>query len=194
MNETPPQFIILAGPNGAGKSTSAPYLLPPNLTFINADEIAKQLAPASGKRTDIEAGRIALAKLDELERERKDFAIETTLASRSLAQRITRLREIGYQTRVIYLWISSADLAVSRVSDRVRRGGHNIPEEVVRRRYETGIRNMLNLYIPVADTWALYDNTMRGELKLIAQGDRNQEPDIRERDLWSQIYGTWKNR
>jgi predicted ABC-type ATPase len=155
---TSPQFLVIGGANGSGKSTSAPAVLPAAIPYINADEIAKTLTEESGATRDFRAGRLLLAEWNRLEASQEDFAIETTLASRTLAVRITRLQSAGYQFHLMFFWLSSADLAVQRVAERVLRGGHSIAEETIRRRYESGLRYFWNVYSPMANTWRVYDN------------------------------------
>ena len=133
-----PSIVIIAGPNGAGKSTAAPVLLKETFAtpeFVNADVIAQGLSGFAPENSAFEAGRIMLRRLRQLARERRSFAFETTLASRSFAPWIEKERGRGYQFILTFLWLSSADLAVQRVKERVRLGGHSVPEDVVRRRY-----------------------------------------------------------
>jgi predicted ABC-type ATPase len=185
---TRPQVIVIAGPNGAGKSTAAAHLLPEGMTYVNADEVAKGLPRYPSREADIHAGRIVLNQMDELEQAGLDFAVETTLASRSLAARIARLRASGYWFRLIYIWLPSADLAVQRVAERVRRGGHHIPEETIRRRYEGGLRNFFSLYMPMADRWALYENTVpERHPTTIAEGRMGEKVRIAEPRLWQLV-------
>ena len=154
-----PSVIVLAGPNGAGKSTAAAHLLPQGITFVNADEVAKTLPGYPSIAVDMQAGRLVLEQMDELERERTSFAVETTLSSRSLAPRIARMRRSGYKFRLLFLFVPNADFSVQRVASRVRQGGHAIPEETIRRRHAAGINNFFSLYQPLADRWAVYDTT-----------------------------------
>ena len=143
-----PQIVILAGPNGAGKSTAASTLLSQEITFLNADEIAKGLPLSSGR--DVQAGRLLLSRLDDLQAERRDIAIETTLASRTLAPRIERLQRVGYRFNLYFFWLPSPEMAIQRVALRVLSGGHDIPEPVIRRRYAAGLNNFFSLYQPLA--------------------------------------------
>ena len=122
-----PQIVILAGPNGAGKSTLATRFVPRGVPFLNADEIARTLAPLPGQNADIAAGRLLLARLDEAVQAKVSFAVETNLANRTLATRVPRWQEAGYVVSLVFVWIPSADLAVQRVAARVRSGGHPIP-------------------------------------------------------------------
>src|SRR5215208_2498675 len=148
--------VVIAGPNGAGKSTAAPALLRDVLgvtTFVNADEIARGLSGFAPEHAAVAAGRVMLARLHELADEGADFAFETTLSGRTYLGWLAGLRRTGYRVRLEYIWLSSPDLAVNRVRDRVRRGGHSIPEDTIRRRYDVSLRNFFRLYRPIADTW-----------------------------------------
>lgn len=141
---------MIAGPNGAGKSTSAPEILsgPRHVAeFINADVIAKDQG-----LSEIAAGRATLQRLQELTEARRDIAFETTLASHLLLARIREMQAGGYRFHLFFFWLPSADMAVKRVSSRVASGGHDIPENVIRRRYERGLENFFNRYMPAADT------------------------------------------
>jgi predicted ABC-type ATPase len=180
-----PLIILLGGPNGAGKSTTASRLLPLGVTFVNADEIAKGLVGYPSTGTDLEAGRLVLERLDELESRRESFAVETTLASRSLAPRIARMRCSGYLFRLIYLWSPHEEFSVQRVAARVRLGGHDIPEETIRRRYRAGLRNSFGLYLPLADFWEVHDNLTEAGPRLIAQGQVDKAPSVRDAAAWA---------
>ena len=152
--------MILAGPNGAGKSTAAPALLQGALAvteFVNADVIARGLSAFDPNSVAIAAGRVMLTRVRDLADQRTDFAFETTLASRSFAPWLHDLRTVGYAVHVFFLWLPSADFAVQRVADRVRAGGHDVPEQTIRRRYRSGLVNFFKLYEPIASTWRLYD-------------------------------------
>jgi predicted ABC-type ATPase len=185
--EDPPQLIVLAGPNGAGKSTAAAYLLPRGMIFVNADEVAKTLPGYPAPAVDLLAARLVLEQMASLEQGRVSFALETTLASRSLAPRVNRLREIGYHLRLMFLFVPSADLSVRRVAFRVLRGGHSIPEATIRRRYRSGIKNFFELYRPVADKWTVYDTTVAGPPRMIAEGIMDGVIQIDEPDLWENL-------
>ena len=182
-----PDLIVLAGPNGAGKSTLAPLLLRDRLEladYVNADTIAQGLSAFQPEQVAFEAGRIMLKRLDELASARVTFAFETTLAARSYAPWIRGLCNQGYRFHLAFVWLDSAELAVQRVKERVIRGGHHIPEEVVRRRYERGIRNFHVVYQPLATSWAVYDNSARGELALIATGRAGEPTTLQRANLW----------
>ena len=185
-----PSIVVIAGPNGAGKSTAAPVLLKETFAtpeFVNADVIAQGLSGFAPENSAFEAGRIMLRRLRQLARERRSFAFETTLASRSFAPWIEKERERGYQFILTFLWLSSADLAVQRVKERVRLGGHSVPEDVVRRRYTSGLQNFFELYEPLADGWMIYDNSAYARPRLIAERAVGQEVEIYERELWQTL-------
>jgi predicted ABC-type ATPase len=141
------------------------------LTFVNADVIAQGLAGFDPDSAALEASRIMLERLRTLAEQRADFAFETTLAARSYAAWLAELREDGYRVGLVYFWLASADLAVARVAERVRTGGHSVPEATVRQRYGRSVRNFFTLYRPLADGWRVYDNTTAEGPQPIARGD-----------------------
>ncbi|HUY92824.1 MAG TPA: AAA family ATPase [Pirellulales bacterium] len=174
MAEAAPLIVMLGGPNGAGKSTTAKAFLRGALKvdeFVNADVIAQGLSAFQPERAAFEAGRVMLRRLKELAQERRSFAFESTLASRSFAPWIADLRTQGYEFALLFLWLPSADHAVARVAERVRLGGHDVPEAVISRRYFAGLRNFFELYQPLADMWRCYDNSRSSEPELIAAGN-----------------------
>ena len=177
MNPNP---YIIAGPNGAGKTTFAREFLPNYANcriFINADLIAQGIAPFSPESAAFRAGRLMLEEIANHAARGADFGFETTLSGKGHLQVVRGLKARGYAVHIFYLWVPSAELALSRVRDRVLRGGHNIPEEVVRRRFERSIRNFLGEYRELADRWILFDNsgaeprimatTRNGELRVV---------------------------
>ena len=185
--DVPAQFLIIAGPNGSGKSTSAPAVLPGPIPYVNADEIAKGLPEDPARNKDLRAGRILIEELDRLEAERADFAIETTLASRSLVPRIARLQASGYRFHLLFFRVASVEVSIARVAERVRRGGHDIPEPTIRRRYAAGLRNFFSLYLPVADTWRVFDNTHIGDARLVASGRACAGIQIYDYQIWNRM-------
>ena len=153
---------IIAGCNGAGKTTASYTILPEILQcfeFVNADEIAKGLSPFRPETVSFEAGRIMLQRIQHLLKEGSTFAFETTLASKTYKQKIMDARKSGYTVSLLFFWLNSVELAKERVKTRVLEGGHNIPEEVIERRYYNGIKNLFDLYIPVVDNFLLFDNS-----------------------------------
>lgn len=182
---SPPQAIVIAGPNGSGKTTAAMELLPEGIVYVNADLIASELSGRPGTPGDIRAGRVLLERVEALEANRQSFAIETTLATRMLASRFESWQGAGYETHLIFFWLPDPDLCVQRVAQRVRRGGHHVPEETIRRRYESGMRNLIR-YGPLADTWRMYDNSTLEPI-LVAYGGRDQESQIERPETWSAL-------
>lgn len=183
-------MIVLAGPNGAGKSTIAPTLLAETLgvlEFVNADVIAQGLSAFRPEQVALEAGRIMLQRLHNLAGRRTDFAFETTLAGRSFASWIADLRRSGHAFHLVFLALPSPEMAVARVQDRVRLGGHAVPAWVVRRRYHAGLRNFFGLYQPLADTWRFYDNSDRSGPRLLAAGSGRVTDTIRDSKAWGRL-------
>lgn len=182
-----PTIVILGGPNGAGKSTCAAILIPDSVPFINADDIAKTLPNFPSPAADVEAGRILLRRMDECAAQNADFAVETTLSSRALAPRIKRLQAAGYRFSLGYVWTPDVELSIARVAERVRSGGHNIPEDVIRRRYKMGLKNFFELYRPIADEWTIYMNTTYRKPLRIAAGIRTESIEIYSQTVWEDI-------
>lgn len=151
--------------------------------FINADEIAKGLSPFQPETVAIDAGRIMLMRMNEMLRMREDFAIETTLATKSYANFIRRAQSEGYFVTLIYFWLESPELAIRRVEQRVRFGGHHVPDEVVVRRYYAGMRNLFSMFIPISDYWILIDNST-DPFQMIAEGNRTQVQDIQDEEIF----------
>src|SRR3990167_6931607 len=154
-----PHIVIIAGANGSGKSTAAPILLQNAVhidNFVNADVIAQGLSAYQPEKVAIQAGRVMLSRIHHLAEENVTFAFETTLATLTFAPWIKRLKSNGYQFHLIYLWLKSEELAISRVHERIKMGGHAVPEPVIRRRYRAGLKNFFNLYRPIANSWRLY--------------------------------------
>ena len=138
--------------------------------FVNADEIAKGLSPFNSEAVSFEAGRIMLHRIKELADQRVDFAIETTLATKSYRSLIEKVKQKGYSVTLIFFWLNSVELAKKRVAERVQHGGHNIPEDVVERRYRRGLENLSKIFLPLVDKWFIYNNSYVSEV-LIAQKD-----------------------
>lgn len=185
-----PQLYIIAGCNGAGKTTASLTVLPEMLgcnEFVNADMIAYGLSPLNPEGVAVAAGKIMLLRIKELLAERKDFAFETTLSTRSYVSLIKNAKQNGYSITLLFFWLYSPEEAIMRVAERVRRGGHNIPDEVVVRRYLRGIDNFKQLYKNIADTWLFFNNS--DELPvLVAKGDKGFEDTVIIPDLWHNIY------
>ncbi len=190
MNGTP-RVVVVAGPNGAGKSTVAPSLLAEFgiKTYVNADTIAQGLAGSDPESASLAAGRVMLARLKSLAQGNADFAFETTLASRSFAPFIRSLE--AYESSLMFFYLRTPELATKRVFERVQAGGHHIPDEVVNRRYEAGLRNLFKLYLPAIDKWFVWDTSFVGEPQFIAKGGSGVRLEVSP--LWEQLeerYGT----
>ena len=168
------RIIIIAGPNGAGKTTFARSFLPAEaqcLRFINADLIAAGLSPFDPDSAALRAGRLMLEELDTVAGRGESFAFETTLAGMGYLKRISHWQALGYRVHLFFLSLPDVETAIDRVAERVRQGGHNIPEAVLRRRFVSGRHNFDTLYKLLVDSWALYDN--RGALpRLIDWGQK----------------------
>jgi predicted ABC-type ATPase len=191
-----PHVIILAGPNGAGKSTTAPMLLRDAFAldeFVNADVIAAGLSAFAPETVSIEAGRIMLLRLHKLAEKRVSFAFETTLASRSFAPWLARLMANGYQSRLIFLALPAMEAATERVALRVKLGGHNIPDDVIRRRFAASLKNFFQLYRPVVSSWMLYDNSLPANPQLLAKGIGRRETVIENQAFYGRLLKEYGN-
>jgi len=184
-----PNLYIISGCNGAGKTTASFTVLPEMLQckeFVNADEIAKGLSPFQPEKVAIEAGRIMLKRIDELLEAKSDFAFETTLASKSYINTIKKAQLKGYFITLIYFWLNSPELAIERVKERVLNGGHNIPEDVIYRRYTNGLRNFSKIYMPQCDFWLLIDNS-NPPFSVIAEGNKKHKINISNQSVFDKI-------
>ena len=185
-----PNLYIIAGPNGAGKTTASFSLLPDVLhclNFVNADEIARGLSPFAPESVAIQAGKIMLQRIDELLLQKVDFAIETTLATRSYVQLVHRAQQLGYKVHLIFFALENEEQAIQRVAQRVSNGGHNISETDIRRRFKRGIANLLHLYMPICGSVLVYNNEMT-PAKLVAR-KRTKQDDVKEVEpnMWNQL-------
>ena len=161
MKDSPKLFII-SGCNGAGKTTASFNILPEILEckqFLNADEIARGLSPFDPESVSIEAGRILLNRFDELVKIGETFAVETTLATLIYKDKILKVQSLGYEVTLLYFWLTDVSMAYDRVKSRVMEGGHNIPQDVIKRRYFKGIKNLFNIYLPLCERALIIDNS-----------------------------------
>lgn len=166
-----PNLYIISGCNGAGKTTASMTVLPDVLAceeFVNADEIAKGLSPFHPEEMAIEAGKLMLRRIEVLLSQNKTFAIETTLATRSYKSLVERAKSLGYTVTLLFFWLPSPEMAEMRVASRVASGGHDIPKDVIYRRYWLGLQNLFNIYAPIVDYWSLYDNSISQQPIVIA--------------------------
>jgi predicted ABC-type ATPase len=196
MSIKKPNLIVIAGPNGAGKSTTAPSLLKGILEvseFVNADVIAQGISGFQPEGAVFHAGRVMLERIHYLAKKRVDFAFETTLASRTFAPWIKELLDTGYTFHLVFLWLPNEDFAIARVVERVRMGGHDVPEETTRRRYHKGLLNFFKLYRPLANSWVFYDNSGE-DPRLVAYGEHEQEILVNDSAIWHNIKKNYDSK
>ena len=182
-------LYIISGCNGAGKTTASFTVFPEILQcreFVNADEIAKGLSPFNPESVAIEAGRLMLQRIDELLERDETFSIETTLATKSYINLVHRAQNKGYRVHLIFFWLETPELAVQRVAERVSKGGHNIPTDVINRRYMAGISNLFKFFMSNVDLWMIYDNS-RSPREFIAKGGRSISTDIVSKNVFNKI-------
>lgn len=170
---TSPRIVIIAGPNGAGKTTFAQEYLPKEAgfpDFINVDLIALGLSPFAPDKAALQAGKIMLAEIARKVNRRESFAFETTLSGLSYARHIPRWRQAGYHVKLIFLSLPCVDVAIARVKNRAAQGGHDVPTDIIRRRFDAGLRNFWSIYCKIVDQWWLYDGSARPP-RLVAKGN-----------------------
>jgi predicted ABC-type ATPase len=188
-----PTVIAIAGPNGAGKTSVAESFLRNLLgvdQYVNADAIARGLSQFEPQSVAMQAGRQNLRRLDDLAASRSSFAFETTLAGIVYATRLKHWKADGYRFLLAFFWLCDVSIAIERVASRVASGGHGIPEDVIRRRYDRGLVNFFKIYRPLADQWLMYDNSER-EPRLVATGSGDSRIEIADQSTWSTI-STWR--
>ncbi|MDD5569907.1 MAG: zeta toxin family protein [Bacteroidales bacterium] len=170
-------LYIIAGCNGAGKTTASYTVLPDMLKckeFINADEIARGLSPFQPEKSAIEAGKLMIQRLNDLLNKKVDFAFETTLSGKGFVNTLKKAKNNNYFITLVFFYLDSPSLAIERVIARKIAGGHNIPEDVIRRRYISGIKNLFKVYIPVSDYWMIINNSKTPPI-VIAEGNKNSK-------------------
>ena len=184
-----PRLYIISGCNGAGKTTASYTMLPEMLEcseFVNSDEFAKGLSPFQPEKAAIQASWYMILKIRYLLKRQLDFGIETTLATRTLLKTVRIAQAAGYTVTLLYFWLNSPELAVERVAARVETGGHNIPEETIRRRYRVGIDYFFHDYAPICERWILADNSQI-PFRVIAEGSRNDVLNIKDEATYELI-------
>ncbi len=182
-------LYIISGCNGAGKTTASYTILPEIFDckeFVNADEIAKGISPFQPETVSFLAGRIMLERINELLGQNIDFAIETTLTTLSYQKTIELAKRKGYRITLLFFWLNDVKLAVERVKIRVSEGGHNIPEDVIIRRYHKGIYNLINNFINLCDDWIIADNSVK-PYTIIATGKSSKSIEIRDNKIWTKL-------
>jgi len=188
-----PNLYIIAGPNGAGKTTASFNLLPELLhcpNFVNADEIAKGLSPFAPNDMAVQAGRLMLKRIEELLPQRADFAIETTLATRSYVRLVHRAQELGYRVHLLFFYLETEQQAIERVAQRVSNGGHDIPEADIRRRFKRGINNLVNLYAPICDVVYVLNNRSVPAILVAQKTPRMKRLHIYIDQMWQQLLNS----
>lgn len=181
---------MVAGPNGAGKTTTANEILPDCIKFsefVNADEIAKGIAPLHPEGAALQASKIMVRRLHELLETNKSFAFETTGAGTNYIKHLKEARTKGYELNLLFLWLPSPEYAIARVAQRVRQGGHNIPKEWIRRRYFAGLKHLFKHYLPLVDSALIYDHSSIEIKELIAHKEVSQDLVIRNREIWGKM-------
>ena len=184
------RLFIVSGCNGAGKTTASYTILPELLDceeFVNADEIAKGLSPFNPDSTSIQAGRLMLNRINDLIEKEEDFAFETTLSTKSYKNLVLSAKDKNYQVTLLFFWLRTPELAVKRVETRVKEGGHSIPEPVIRRRYDKGLKNFFTIFESIVDEWIFIDNS--GEpYEIIAQKDSHDSKMIHNSSRWNELF------
>lgn len=187
-------LYIIAGCNGAGKTTASYTVLPEMLgcrEFVNADEIARGLSPFNPEGAAIQAGRLMIERVLQLMKDGQDFAFETTLATRSYIKLIKKAQSVGYFVTLLFFSLPTPEQAVQRVARRVSQGGHNIPMDVIYRRYEAGLKNFFQLYMPVVDFWALYDNNTCPTMRIASGWLKGERLEIAELQRFTELKKTY---
>jgi len=187
-----PSVYVIAGPNGAGKTTFAREFLPNYVdcrNFINADLIAQGVSPFSPEAAAFRAGRLMLDEIELYARRSESFGFETTLSGRSYVGLIRHLKKRGYEVHFFYLWVPTVELALTRVRARVLEGGHDVPEVVVRRRFERSIRNFLLRYRLLGDSWTLFDNA--GATPAVIAFEKRGSLRIMNRELYDTLIARY---
>lgn len=182
-------LYLITGCNGAGKTTASYTILPEIIEckeFVNADEIAKGLSPFQPEKVSFEAGRIMLNRINQLLEENESFAFETTLSAKSYKNKVLYARKKGYTATLLFFWLNNVELAKERVKTRVKEGGHNIPKDVIERRYSKGIKNLFDIYIEIVDGTLIFDNSY-GKHELIAQKIGHEEIIIVDSEKFNQL-------
>jgi predicted ABC-type ATPase len=182
-------LYIIAGCNGAGKTTASFTILPEIIAckeFVNADEIAKGLSPFQPEKVAFEAGRIMLHRINDLLNENRSFAFETTLSTKSYKNTVIFAQQKGYTVTLLFFWLQSVELAKERVNTRVLEGGHNIPPDVIERRYKNGIRNLFKIYLPLVDGTFIFDNSA-GKHELLAVKTIDKQLNVMNEKKFNQL-------
>lgn len=188
-------LYIIAGCNGAGKTTASFTILPEIIScreFVNADEIARGLSPFQPEKVAFEAGRIMLQRINELLTKGETFAFETTLSTRSYKNKVEEAKQKGYTVMLLFFWLQQVEMAKERVRIRVAEGGHPIEDDVIERRYQKGIQNLFDIYLPMVDGAMIFDNTL-GKHELIACKSIDGKLTVIDNTLFKEIKKYYEN-
>jgi predicted ABC-type ATPase len=178
-----PVIYLIAGCNGAGKTTFAREFLPHEvhcLRFLNPDELARGLSPLDPPAAAVKAGRLLLHEIRSCIEKRESFALESTLSGRTYLNLLRAALAAGYEIELHYLWLPSAEEAIARVRERVRKGGHNVPIADVRRRFGRSLEHLVSWYLALATRWAVWDNRDMNP-KLIANSESHDISELKQR-------------
>lgn len=185
-----PTIYVIAGPNGVGKTTFADRYLPDEakqVEFVNADLIARGLSPYDPDVVAMDAGRIAIGRIRQLVADKIGFTWETTMSGRSAAGWLREAKAAGFTVKCYFLWVKDVDITMARIRFRVGEGGHNIPEEVSRRRFYKTLQNLFQVYRPLFDSWKLYENDL-GRPRLLA-AQKHERLALRDRAGFEKLLG-----
>lgn len=189
------RLFIIAGCNGAGKTTASYTILPEILNcneFVNADEIAKGLSPFNPDKSSFQAGRLMLKRIKELIDCGDDFAFETTLSTKSYKNFVREAQKAGYKVSLLFFYLNSPELAIKRVKQRVKEGGHDIPIKIIIRRYEKGLKNFFGIFKPLVDSWTFVDNS-NGNYQIVADRVKFSEK-IENDKIWNFLNAKYHGR
>ncbi len=182
------KIFMVAGPNGAGKTTTALIVFPDLkiFEFLNADEIARGLAPLNPESVPVAASKLLIKRFQELLDSHKSFAFETTASGKNYIKYLNEAKQNNYQIHLLFLWLHSPELAIKRVAERVQQGGHNIHKETIRNRYFSGLKNLFDHYLKLADSFLILDNSSDKQ-KIIARKKINNLVDIQDSHTWTKM-------
>ncbi len=190
------RLYIIAGCNGAGKTTASKRFLPAILNcrqWVNADEIAYGLSPLDPQSVAFQAGRLMLERIQELLHQNETFAIETTLSTRAYRNLVLQAQAKGYQVELVFFYLPSPQIAISRIAHRVKNGGHYVPDDVVIRRYHRGLMNLKEIFMPIVNRWTVY-RYENHSYTVIAKGRKGDTYDLTDQTLMTESDITYNNQ
>ncbi len=180
------ELLVVAGPNGSGKTTFAlEYAAQAGVAYLGADAIAEEIAPGNALSARFQAGRLFFKSVNDRLRGNESFVVETTLSGVGFRQTINKARGSRFTISIVYLYLDSADTCISRIEERVRKGGHHVPDADVRRRFGRSIRNFWHIYRMMADRWVVVYNPL-GQVQDVVAGSRD-ESTVRDTSLFTEF-------